>query len=68
MLTLRLPIYPPNKPPTIDPNRGIGIKNYPIIAPDTAEPKEVPVEMTNLVIGTIFLEGVLTVVCVLSAC
>lgn len=52
------PKYPPNIPPMMEPNTGIGIKNCPIMAPDKAEPTEVPVEMTNREMGAIYLYGV----------
>lgn len=38
---------------------GMGIKNYPIIAPETAVPRDVPVDITILDIGAIFLDGTL---------
>jgi hypothetical protein len=44
-------------PPTTVPIIGIGIKTCPIIAPDTADPSEVPVYITTLYTGAIFLSG-----------
>ena len=53
------PKYAPNSPPTIPPIIGIGINSYPIMAPDTAEPSDVPVDITIRDTGAIFLYGIL---------
>jgi hypothetical protein len=43
----------------MDPNTGMGMRNYPMMAPDTVDPRVLPVEITMREIGAIFLRGVL---------
>jgi hypothetical protein len=49
------------------PKRGMGMRNWPMMAPETPAPSDVPVEMTNREIGTIFLCGVLIEIWILRA-